>query len=321
MARAFHSATAEQVTAAVAAVVSVDHPVDKEFVAAFTELSETSAESALLLAADLGLLAVNAQNFERHSPLCGFATIPNVKVRAALLRTVLEAYEPFTVFRRQLVATDQAQAAATQTKAILDLDAHRDDISQTLIDLGTFAQAITSEGGGRHVPAESPLESHLVRLAQAATDLASAEQSVRGHLGTEVADLCSTDDVIIPLAQALLNAASATPQGSAGAVTLAGNAVESYLSAMAVRLGVNLNNAHGIASKVDRIATAGSMPSKLKAIGKYLGSVRNAADHGVDPETGAAWVIRAHTGHEFTSVAMSYIGACHAQEFGAGNFI
>lgn len=321
MPRSFYTATAEQVISAVQAAVATARPVDSALVASFTDLSPTSAEAALNLAVDLGLLSENNGTFTPFSPLCHFAQTPKVAARAALLRIALESYEPFIVFRRQLRATGQAGVAATQTRALLDLDAHRDDISQTLIDLGTFAQAIKSEGGGHHLPIDNPLDSHVLRTAGACEDLASAEAQVREHLGRECSEIVSHAEVVLPLAQGLLRASGENEDDAAGAIMLAGNSVESYLVGLAQRQSVSLSGATGINTKVDRLAQAGKVPAKVQGMGRYLAQIRNGADHGIDPEIGVSWTIRSHTAHEYLSVAMTFISACDAIERGAGYFL
>jgi hypothetical protein len=107
------------------------------------------------------------------------------------------------------------------------------------------------------------------------------------------------------------------------AVLLAGNAVESYLVALAGTLGVALGGAAGINAKLDRFAHPGAglvpanaLPKKLIFMGKYLGHVRNAADHGVDTDIGAAWQIQPSTGLDFVNVACSFICAVDARRTG-----
>jgi hypothetical protein len=94
----------------------------------------------------------------------------------------------------------------------------------------------------------------------------------------------------------------------------AGNAVESYLEEYAARRTVQLGNAPGINAKIDKLVAGNVMPKKLAAVGKYLGHVRNAADHGVDTEVGAPWAIRPATGVKYVFVSCSFIAAVTARE-------
>ena len=83
---------------------------------------------------------------------------------------------------------------------------------------------------------------------------------------------------------------------------------------MANRLGVGVEGANGINAKLDRLSQANRLPRKLLYVGKYLGHVRNAADHGVDAEVGGAWTIRNSTGLEYVFVACSFIASVTAYE-------
>jgi len=199
-------------------------------------------------------------------------------------------------------------------KTTLDLSEHRDIIKDTLISLATYSHALDTEGGGLFVPADDTIVNQLLTLAQACGDVVAAEARIRLQMGDAAADLVARNEVFLPLADALLRAASGDARG---AVVLAGNPVESYVTALAARLAVaNVAGAPGINAKLGHFATANAIPSKLIAIGKYLGNVRNAADHGVDAEVGAAWTIQESTGTEFVFVACSFINAVTAREQG-----
>ena len=145
--------------------------------------------------------------------------------------------------------------------------------------------------------------------------IAAAEELFAKQLGTDAQALVSRDQVVIPLADALRRAQGADARG---AVMQAGNAVESFLSELAARRGINLAGKTGINSKIDEIkrTDVSKMPSKLSFMGKYLGHIRNAADHGADPETGAQWEIRESTGIEYAFVGCSFIAAVVALELG-----
>ena len=311
MARPFSPATAEQVVAAVEAVAVNRQSTRVEFVADFSDLPRDQAEAALKLATDLGLLSHDAGKYSVASPLCRFVVTPNQMQKAAILRLVLESYEPFVIFRERLVATTLAATAAQQTKAALDLGAHREGIKDTLVSLGTYSHALVTEGGGRYRPEENPFENTLEVLAQACRDASAAEARIREQIGPDAATLVSREEVIVPLADALLRAKSGDPRG---AVVTGGNAVESYLDALAGRLGVTLSGAAGINAKLEKFAQGNKMPKKLVQVGKYLGHLRNAADHGVDNEVGASWAIRNATGVEYVYVACSFLASSTARE-------
>lgn len=313
MPRHFSRATAEQVVAVVEAVVVYAKPTTKDFVRDFADLTEAQSEAALELAADLKLLTRHGGDYILGSPLCRFIANSDQAGKAVALRIVLEDYEPFAIFRQRLMATQSPSIAAQQTKVVLDLDAHREDINHTLVSLGTYCQALANEGSGRYRPEAEPTGDTLQVLAEGCQDLEAAELRVREQLGNTAAERVSRDDVIRPLARGLREAISGRGQG---AVVSAGNAVESFLAEVANRRGVNIVGANGINAKLDRLDTAGHLPKKLVFFGKYLGHIRNAADHGVDNDIGASWIVRDATGLEYVFVACSFVSVVITHESG-----
>jgi hypothetical protein len=100
-------------------------------------------------------------------------------------------------------------------------------------------------------------------------------------------------------------------------VQQAGNAVEAFIVELAGRTGVNLGNATGLNGKLEALATQSAMPEKLRRVSKYLGDIRNAADHGPDADVGnVSWTIRENTGVEYVFVACSFVGALAIWESG-----
>jgi hypothetical protein len=305
--RPFSPGTAEQVIAVVEAVASRHEPVKIDFVAEFTDLTEAQAQAALELSVDLGLTAKDSSKYLVKSPLAQFLNTPNQAQKAAILRVVLESYEPFTLFRQRLAATAHGTIAAQQTKTTLGLDAHREDIRDTLVNLGGYSQALVSEGGGRYHAQDKPSDHVLFILARGCADLAAAEGRIREQLGTDASESVSREEVILPIANALLRAKESDGRG---AVVDAANGVESFLSAVGNRAGVAaVAAAPGLNAKLEQLRIANILPSKLIFMGKYLGHIRNAADHGVDPEVNAPWAIRDATGIEYVFVACSFIAA------------
>lgn len=102
MPRPFSPATAEQVVAAVEAVVVSRQPSTVEFVADFSDLPKDQAEAALKLAADLGLLSHNTGTYSAISPLSRFLVTPKLMQKAAVIRIILESYEPFVFLGKDL---------------------------------------------------------------------------------------------------------------------------------------------------------------------------------------------------------------------------
>lgn len=303
-------ATADAVVGAVEAVVSAHGGADTTLVAAFLDLPVARAAEALDLSVDLGLLNQNGNAFNVASPLARLLVTPVLAQRAAILRVALEGYEPFRLFRTRLwVNREAVNVAAQQVKGVLGIAAHRDVIKGTLVSLGTYCQCLRTVGGDQY-EVHFDFDDEIVRgLSGAVAELSESELRVRDWLGEGVRTYVDPADVLGPLAIAYLKVS----QGDArGAVVNAGNAVESYLAQLGHDMGVATETAHGLGAKVHALDQANRLPKKIVAVGRYLGNVRNAADHGVDPDIGAAWIIRNGTGEDFLRVSIAFIEVSYA---------
>lgn len=305
MARPFFPATAEQVISAVSAVAAMGVPVDKSFVATFCDLTEEHAEKALMLASDLGFLEKVGQAFEALSPMCRLLRTPRDVEKAAVLRIVLESFEPFVVFRDEIDIQGSAADAAKATKARLDIDSHREELKDALLSLATYSGALISESGGNYTRDRDGLPNLLRELAVGSAEQAASAQTIRQEL-RGASDQVSQANVVEPLAAALRYAA--TPSARE-AVLNAGNAIDTFLDEVAARNAVNVNGAFGINAKIEKLVQASALPKKLQNIGKYLGHVRNAADHGNDQDINSPWNISNSTGLNYVFVACSFIAA------------
>ncbi len=307
--------TAEQVMAAVEAVVANGAEASADLIAAFLDITPVRATAALDMAVELNLLSKHTTSYKVASPLCRYTLNPEQK--AAVLRVVLEAYQPFNKFRERLVSTADVSLAARQTKTLCSLTADRDEVRDTLVSFGTYSHALITAGAGNYQLEVGSLANHLQVLSAACTELMAAEGRIRTQIGPAAEHVLAShrDNVIVPLADALVRANN---RDGPGAVQQAGNAVEAHIDALAARRGVVLTGATGIMSKLQKFENpTRHLPAKLVQVGTYLGSVRNAADHGGDAHIGGArWRIRDATGLEYVYVACSFIAATIAFERG-----
>lgn len=299
--------TADAVVYAVEAVVARHASSTAQEVADFIDMPLASSQSALDLAEDLGLVASVTGGYEPAGPLARLLVTPDLTQKAAVLRVAVETYEPFRVFRERLhLGGNDPSIAAQQTRALLGLGEHREIIKQTLLSLGTFCQSLRVLGGGQY-EVRFDFEDQLTnQLAGAIAELAEAELRVRDWLSEPVRSSLDASSVLAPLAESYLKVSQGD---SRGAVVTAGNAVESHLAQLGVHYGVAMSGAHGIGAKVAALDGGSHIPKKLSAIGKYLSNVRNAADHGIDPDVNRAWDIRSGSGEDFLRVAITFIEA------------
>ena len=311
MARPFHQATAEQVVIVSEAVVSLTGG-NSATIAAFTDLPPATADNALNLASDLGLLSENAGQFSIESPLCQLLRTPQDGEKAAILRVTIESYQPFLVFREEHEATDNVTDAAQRTKVKLDLDCHREQVKETLLSLATYSGALTAGQGNTYERDARGLTTLLDELAAGSREVAEATLTIREELG-DAATQVDHNHVLLPLVAGLRHAAASNGRE---AVLQAGIAVENFLSHAAAHHGTNVAGAHGINAKMDRLRNDGHYPPKLLNVCKYVGHVRNAADHGADADIGAPWEITAQTGRNYVFVATNFIRAMLAHRAG-----
>lgn len=316
MPRQFFRTTAELTIRVVEAVHSSTGSPDVAFIETFCDLPNAQAMEALGLASDIGLISEAAGKYSVLSALTPFFSTPKDQQKASLLRIALESYDVFLIFRERLFATDSADNASQQTKALLDLTNHREEIKDTLISLGTFSGAIATSGGGQFKREQADITEHLMSISSGCANAASAESWVRDRLGA-AADNVDRADVLIPLSNAIIKALD---QKTSDAVTEAGTAFESFLVNLASKMSVSLAGASGINQKLDKFRTDDKLPKAIVQASKYIGQVRNAAGHGKDPDIDANWKIQSSTGIEMVCVVCSMIRACHERESG-GSFI
>ena len=316
MPRTFSQATAEQVISVAEAAVALGASADVGLISSFVDLPTKHTEKALALAVDLRLLSETGGIFLPASPLCRLLRTPHDKERAAVLRVTIESYEPFLVYREELEATNNPTLAANRTKAILDLDCHREEIKDTLLNLATYSGALTAGHGNNYERDLKGMSNLLEELSLGSREESAAIFTARKELGTDACSVLDHDNVILPLASSLRHASG----GNAGreAVMHAGNAVESFLDWYASDSGLDLTGTHGINGKLDKLHQGNVLPKKLVFVGKYIGHARNAADHGNDPEVGATWDITDATGRNLVFVAANFIKstiACRANRY------
>jgi hypothetical protein len=304
-----YQTSAENVIGATDAAFQKPEGVDEALVSAFLDTTPAYAGDALRMAVQLSLLAESQPGQFMPDSRCGLYLCTAVREhKAAVLRFVLEQYLPYQTFKARLQLTGVVGEAANQTKALHNIPAHRQVVITTFCDLGTYAQSLVSEGGGLYSPRHEASAEHLAIMDQVIQDRETAAIQVRTRLGEHTVDWIDGPNVLDNLVTAYQRAGVAADDSRAPVVH-AGNAVESFLSQLAEHYGVNVQNAHGINAKADALGRANNLLDKHKFMVKYLGHVRNAADHGIDPNINTQWEVSANTAVEYVHVAQSVISA------------
>ena len=260
----------------------------------------------------MNLLIENAGKFSIGSPLCKLLRTPQDREKAAILRVALESYEPFQVFREEHDATGNVSDAAQRTKVKLELTCHREEVKATLLSLATYSGALTPGQGNNYSRDAQGLTALLDELVAGSREIADATQTIRLELGVDIG-LVDHTLVIQPLVAGLRHAVAGAGRE---AVLQAGIAIENFLVAVAAHHGTSVTGANGVNAKMERLVSARLYPSKLHNVCKYLGHVRNAADHGADAEISAPWDVSGQTGRNYVFVATMFIRAMLAHRQG-----
>jgi hypothetical protein len=307
------SATAEQIVDTVDACVLAGRACDRNFVADFLDIPVANAEKALIMAEQLGFLRqANPGLYEATSPTATYLVSCVPVHRPAIFRFLLEQFPPYSCYKDRIRKLGNADQAARQVKSLLGLTAHRTDIAATLNNFGTYAGSLTYGAGAQIALKEDSKIDYLSVAAEIMGERESAKIYVLRRLGDQAHAFVDEHAVLDHLITAYQQAANVSHDARAPIVNAA-NAVESFLVQLAGKHHVNLTGATGINAKVDRLtAVPARLSGKHKNIFKYLGHLRNAADHGIDPEIGAMWTISESTAVEYVHVAMSAIAGAVA---------
>lgn len=299
--------TAEEVIGAVDATVQKREGATDQLISDFLDIPLQNARNAAKMAVQLGFITENAKNtFKPIYPYATYLITSNAKQRAAILRFLLEEYDPYKTFKNRLIITSSVQDSANQVKALYQIDAHRGDIASTLISLGTFTNSISAEGAGKFTPVISKVNNFLFEFEEVINDKQTVELKIRQRMGEEICQWISFEDVLSPLVTAYQRTFHVNEDPRAPIVH-AGNAFESFLVQVADHYTVNIERASGINAKIDAITNAGHLTVKHKNVSKYLGHIRNACDHGVDATIGQAWTITPETAVEYVHVCLTSI--------------
>jgi hypothetical protein len=304
MPRDFPATTAEYMVSVVEATTAFSDAVSCAKVAEFAEMRDSDTENALLLATDIGLLVETSGTYMVQNPVARALATGDGTAKAGAVRIMLEGFKPFLVFRDRLHTNGDSSRAAHETMVLLNLNGHKDDIKDTLVSLGTYARALETSGGGKYTVLDSTLTESIRGVTIAVTNEAIGSAWVNERLGVDFADKLDRDSVLTPLSNAALESSRGN---SRAAIVNAGNAVESFLLWLGKEKGMNLAPTIGINKRLEELQSAGHIAKKIVFLGKYLGHLRNAADHGIDQDTQRAWDFEDEAGSYYTHVAIQFM--------------
>lgn len=287
--------TAEDIVAVVDAVVARGKYANVDYITEFTGIATgEQVDKALCMAKELGMLDLDNQsgNYIIKSYLAEkLVTAASDDQKAALMRLILEQYQPYRVFKIRYGFTHQIGTACRQAKILCSINGNERDIKNTLISIATYAKALKSEGANLYRFVEEEYTFSLIEAAL--SESAVSEKLLREFLGDSNYSKVNPTTVIEPLAEAFQKSKADSPD-TRGVIVYSANAFESFLNDYASAKGISLVGKNGIIQKINTLT--GSVSKKHKGMIEYIGQVRNAADHGADnDENGQMWTVTRDT--------------------------
>ncbi|MGA2408428.1 MAG: hypothetical protein ABSF81_17005 [Bacteroidales bacterium] len=308
-----HSTTAENIIDAIDTVLLKHSGCNTAFVADFLDLPQTAAENALKMGVQLGLIEFNSvpDIYVPKNPFATYLVTARVEQKSVVLRLYLEQFAPYKLFKERLTITNRTTVAGEQVRAFYSLLAHRDDITNCFINLGTYTKSIISKGGGSYVVKEvEDQRDYYKELNDIISNRERAVLYLTKYLTEETSTWINREDVFDQLVTAIQRLDN-IDQDTRSPILYAGNAFESFLGQYGNHVGIVLGTFNGVNSKIDELSRQGAFNTKYKNICKYIGHIRNACDHGVDAEIGNTWTITKETCREFVHVVINSIKNIH----------
>ena len=287
--------TAEDIVAVIDAVIARGKSANVEYIAEFTEIATgDQVDKAIRMAVELGMLIYNDASgcYTANSFLAErLVTAASDDQKAAIMRLILEQYEPYKTFKTRYGFTHSIDVACRQAKTLCSIVGNERDIKNTLISIATYAKALKSEGANLYSFVKEKNIFSLIETALSECEV--SEKLLREFFGDNLYSKINSTTVIKPLEEAFQKSKADSPDTRA-VVVYAANAFESFLDDYASAKGISLAGQNGIIQKKNTLA--GDLSKKHKGMIEYIGQVRNAADHGADnDENGQMWTITRDT--------------------------
>lgn len=178
------------------------------------------------------------------------------------------------------------------------------------LDAAQLKKCTRSEGANLYSFVEDVDAVGIIEAALRSANI--TENSLRTYWGENLYTFVNTSNVFAPLIEALQKTHSGT-MDVRSIVVCAANAFESFLADFAVRKGVSLSGRNGILQKRD--ALSAHISKKHRGMIEFVGQVRNAADHGADPdENNQVWTISNETARIYPCIIAALIKAIFSRD-------
>ncbi len=306
---------AEDIVGVVDAVLAKPNECTIDFIAEFADISTLQTQNALHMAQELGLVTTDIDgNFMCNSYLARLiVSSRNDNHKAAIMRLVLEQYEPYITFKSRYSYGKSLDLASKQVKTLYGMVSNYKDIKNTIIDIATYTKAMINDGANNYLLNQDDV-SYIEILDVALKFKANDDNALQQQLGSELYDYLDKNKVFNPLSDAYSKIQNSSLDPKAP-ISYAGNAFESFLQQIADNHSVDLSGKHGILQKSE--ALHDYISKKHRGMIQYIAQIRNANDHGADAdEDGNVWNISDETAQLFPIIVTSIIKDIYKKENG-----
>jgi len=292
--------TAEQVIQATEAIYLLRDRGELANIARFMALDvavqhqRQQVEHAIEVAELLDLFSGRGQRRQRFSILVPLLVNAKNEDKRVLFQVHLNQYTPFKLFVERLRAGNLPRQAAMQVCAVHDFADDPVVAWRAFENWGTYAGSLVRAEDGRYVPTAH--EGILDSLRQSLDFMFSQEREVRQYILqqlTQEAFEFIEGDVRDGLVESIVMLANDNPPENI--ILRVGNTFEDFLRLVGYRR-VNLRNANGIIQIGNQLRSRRLIAQKHLGAIQLIGNIRNATDHGGDPDEGNRhWHIKSST--------------------------
>jgi len=284
--------TAEQVVQAVEAVYLLNADANLTNIANFMSLDVAvphqlqQVEHSIQVARMLKLATPISRRSNRYvfSPLVPLMVKARDEDKRVLFRAHLSQFEPFVLFIDRLRTEIPPQEAIRQVHAVCNFADDPVVAWRAFESWGTYARLLMRQENGQYGPASPSETLHLLRQSLDTLSIQDqdARQFILEQLGREAYDFIE-GNIRDSLADTIIMFSNNNEPEQI--ILQAGKVYEDFLRLVGHRR-VNLRNAHGIIQVGNQLRGNRLIAQKHQGAIQLVGQIRNASDHGGDPDEG-----------------------------------
>lgn len=297
--------TAEDIVGVVDAILAKPDNCTKEYISDFADISSVQTDNALLMAQELNLISSRDDTYFSNSFLARLiVSSRNDTHKAAIMRLVLEQYEPYVKFKLRHGFTGSMDTASKQIRSMYSMTSSYKDIRNTIINIGTYSRSLINDGANSYKFNHDDVN-YIEILELALKFKANDDNALANQLGEYVCSYVDREKVFNPLSEAYSKIQNINSDKNS-IILYAGNAFESFLQQIANENDISLQGKNGINAKTTALVSI--LSKKHRGMIQYIMQIRNAAEHGADSdEDGQVWTISDDTAQFFPLIIANLI--------------